>query len=522
MPSRQYFCGKSCAVRHAILLINATLLLQVASAERCAAYEECQVVASQTFSKELSKVFGPGLRSTFRTPARYFFVQAVDTSGNNFTSSPPGKLTVNIGGTQGHCSIWSQVLDRGDGLFIVRYRLFRTCPEAKIEVLYNNSPLLQSPFVLKGPLYHEACSCPMSYEEWLREMDCSPTDPQILRDLEQFGDAIDMKAAVKNALERFHRPGSISFCHYAVLNNKVYRSCYGQHVGFNMFMDAILLSLTRKVVLPDVEMLVNLGDWPLEQNTFKGTKVPFFSWCGSRKSSDIVMPTYDLTESSLEMMGRVMLDVLSVQGHPGPSWKDKEIVGFWRGRDSREERLRLVRLSRKHPDVINASLTNFFFFRDQEKEYGPRVDHVSFFHFFKYKYQINVDGTVAAYRMPYLLAGNGLVLKQDSEYYEHFYADLVPMQHYVPFRQNLTDLVEKILWARNNDEKAYRISKEAGQFALDHLLPHHVFCYYTHLLNEFARRLVHAPSVTEEMELVPQVHDEFPCQCDDSSHRDEL
>lgn len=39
----------------------------------------------------------------------------------------------------------------------------------------------------------------------------------------------------------------------------------------------------------------------------------------------------------------------------------------------------------------------------------------------QYKYQINLDGTVAAYRLPYLLAGDAVVLKQDSQYYEFFY-----------------------------------------------------------------------------------------------------
>lgn len=70
-----------------------------------------------------------------------------------------------------------------------------------------------------------------------------------------------------------------------------------------MFVDAILTSLARKVLLPDIEMFVNLGDWPLSHlNT--GNVFPLFSWCGSHSTSDIVMPTYDITESSLEAMGR--------------------------------------------------------------------------------------------------------------------------------------------------------------------------------------------------------------------------
>uniref|UniRef100_A0A6G5AES3 Glycosyl transferase CAP10 domain-containing protein n=1 Tax=Rhipicephalus microplus TaxID=6941 RepID=A0A6G5AES3_RHIMP len=181
-----------------------------------------------------------------------------------------------------------------------------------------------------------------------------------------------MKKMLREALRRFDRPGSVSFCHYAVVKNQVYRKCYGQHVGFNMFMDQILLSLARKVRLPDIEMLVNLGDWPLEQEATPESTFQFFSWCGSKSSTDIVMPTYDITESSLEMMGRVTLDVLSVQGNSGPAWKEKCPCGFWRGRDSCPERLDLVALSRRHPDLLNASLTNFSFFGTRWTSMVPR------------------------------------------------------------------------------------------------------------------------------------------------------
>jgi len=39
----------------------------------------------------------------------------------------------------------------------------------------------------------------------------------------------------------------------------VYRECYGEHVGFAMFWDAILGWLARRAELPDLEMMVNLG-----------------------------------------------------------------------------------------------------------------------------------------------------------------------------------------------------------------------------------------------------------------------
>lgn len=76
----------------------------------------------------------------------------------------------------------------------------------------------------------------------------------------------------------------------------------------------------------------------------------------------------------------------------------------------------------------------------------------------QHKYQINVDGTVAAYRLPYLLVGDSVVLKQDSIYYEHFYNELQPWKHYIPVRSNLSDLLEKLKWAKDHDEEVRSVS----------------------------------------------------------------
>ena len=66
-------------------------------------------------------------------------------------------------------------------------------------------------------------------------------------------------------------------------------------------MDNTLLSILRKTSLPDTELFVNLGDWPLTSNL---KKYPILSWCGSEDSFDIVMPTYDISISTLENLGR--------------------------------------------------------------------------------------------------------------------------------------------------------------------------------------------------------------------------
>ncbi|XP_075056081.1 protein O-glucosyltransferase 2 isoform X3 [Mixophyes fleayi] len=351
-------------------------------------------------------------------------------------------------------------------------------------------------------------------------MFCNESIPQIERDLKHFPTVDPDKIAVEIP-ERFGERQSL--CHYTIKDNKIYIKTYGVHVGFRIFMDSLLLSLTSKVKVPDVEFFVNLGDWPLEKRKVLPIH-PIFSWCGSTETKDIVMPTYDLTDSVLETMGRVSLDMMSVQAHTGPKWEEKNNTAFWRGRDSCKERLELVKLSRRHPETIDAAFTHFFFFKHNESLYGPIVQSIPFFDFFKYKYQILIDGTVAAYRMPYLLVGNSVILKQDSIYYEHFYNDLQPWKHYVPFKKDLSDLLEKIQWVKDHDAEAKQMAQAGQEFARNNLMGDHVFCYYFRLFQAYARLQVSQPKIRAGMEIVELPSDYlFPCKCQRNNKvKDEL
>lgn len=79
---------------------------------------------------------------------------------------------------------------------------------------------------------------------------------------------------------------------------------------------------------------------------------------------------------------RVMLDMLSVQGNVKETWRNRISKAFWRGRDSNRERLNLVNIAKENPELFNVSLTNYFFFRDEQEKYGAATPHVSFFDFF--------------------------------------------------------------------------------------------------------------------------------------------
>lgn len=271
--------------------------------------------------------------------------------------------------------------------------------------------------------------------------------------------------------------------------------------------------------MDDSQFLFNLGDWPLSSKRADFTPIPMFSWCGSDDTHDIVLPTYEMTESVLNMQGRVSLDVLSVFGKQDIPFESKATKMFWRGRDSNKQRLLLVHLSKQEPELIDAALTNFFFFRDPSdlEKYGPRVPHTSFYEFFKYKYLINLDGTVAAYRLPNLMAGNSLIIKQSSKYYEHFYHLLRDHEHFISVNEDLSNLnnIIKLLGIKYTQDNStdyqlplyeqLKIIENARTLVLDYLLPTNIYCYYFKAFSEYSSILRDDEgNLKEEIRIVPE------------------
>lgn len=175
--------------------------------------------------------------------------------------------------------------------------------DMRIQVDYESEPVPGFPRVIPGPIQPSHCACPtVNLTAWLARQSC-PVPDQIRSDLALFP-RIDMAEALFEARRRFHNPHAQSFCHYAVRDSEIYRQCYGEHVGFHMFPDAFLTYFTSVARLPDFEFLINLGDWPLSRLGAASSPLPIVSWCKTPDFADILLPTYEITEASLECMGR--------------------------------------------------------------------------------------------------------------------------------------------------------------------------------------------------------------------------
>jgi hypothetical protein len=66
--------------------------------------------------------------------------------------SPDGIFKVEITGSSkiGECRVWTETLDRQDGSFIIRYKIYNTCYNLKIEIKYKKKDVGNSPYVISG------------------------------------------------------------------------------------------------------------------------------------------------------------------------------------------------------------------------------------------------------------------------------------------------------------------------------------------------------------------------------------
>ena len=82
----------------------------------------------------------------------------------------------------------------------------------------------------------------------------------------------------------------------------------------------------------------------------------------------------------------------------------------------------------------------------------------------QFKYVIHIDGHVCAFRLSQELSMNSVILLVKSKY-KIWYSDfLEPFIHYVPIKEDLSDLFDKIRWCKENDIKCKEIAKNATIF----------------------------------------------------------
>jgi len=229
-----------------------------------------------------------------------------------------------------------------------------------------------------------------------------------------------------------------------------------------------LEATAKKYLLPDVDFVVTLHDC----SSSTPCSIPLFVMAKPIGSIHILFPDFE----ALDGRYKVLKNMNPENDIYHPCWGKKENVLIWRGSGAQgvitlqnmheKSRVILCRLSKSHPKLIDAGLTRVIpgFLKQYQKPNIPYED------IFKYKYQIWIDGNTASYSdSGWRLYSGCTVLKPDSDKIQWYYGDLKSGVHYIPVKADLSNLVDTILFLRDNDEYAHQVAMNSLQFAREHI-----------------------------------------------------
>lgn len=174
-------------------------------------------------------------------------------------------------------------------------------------------------------------------------------------------------------------------------------------------------------------------------------------------------------------------------------WQNKINKLMWRGKTrppsefSRREKLKAI--SQSHTDLMDVKYTGgggetyeTLAIEFSLDNYLNKKDQIN------YKILLNLDGYTCTYPgLLWRLLSNSATIKQNSNNIQWFYSALKPWVHYIPIKNDLRDLVEKVNWIRNNDLKAKEIADNSTKFVKENLMLEDIDSYIVKLLNEYAK-----------------------------------
>jgi hypothetical protein len=168
-----------------------------------------------------------------------------------------------------------------------------------------------------------------------------------------------------------------------------------------------------------------------------------------------------------------------------PAWNERQPIALWRG-SSTGGSLRVGQDSRNNPRVrlclhgleldgaVDARITRVVCADPPNQvdlaQWGvlaspmPPVEQAS------YRYLLSIDGFAGEWDgLLWKLCSGSAVLRVESAWRQWYTDRLVPFEHYVPVRGDLSDLRERVEWCRANDSECRAIAERARELMDRHV-----------------------------------------------------
>lgn len=351
--------------------------------------------------------------------------------------------------------------------------------------------------------------------QMMKELAISYFDPQVLHEgirREQFEEMAMM------AGRPYVSRGSTLIIQ--VINGQIYadQSYWSSQAAWDILRSTFILEELRHLVksektLGNFEFILNTADCPMRNYSLSGVTfgmsrcrgkwaVPLPQWFNWR---DGKFSKWDHQIKSSRENGQEV------------EWSKKESIAVFRGnlRDSTMWRdqngyHRLTRLNEtnwhtfgrgklwylhlKHPDLLDVGVDIGTVNPPTSMNWTKRPYISMQNQSRRFKYAVYAEGHCGwADRLKNQLASGMVILLLETVCHEFFLPLLKPWVHYIPVRYDLEDLVEKIKWAKDNDEAARKIGVNAAEFARTMLSKAAWRSYFKQAIKTYAGLMIYEP-----------------------------
>ena len=286
-------------------------------------------------------------------------------------------------------------------------------------------------------------------------------------------------------------------------------------------------TLCKERQVPDIELFINKRDFPVLKKSYHEpyehifgsetyplishryeTYCPILSMVTTNNNADIPIPTAEdwARVGSRELGHYFPPDCRDYRYDFSMKWEDRIPTAVFRGASTgcgvtieTNPRLKVSYLSTISPTedgfkLLDAGITKwnmrprkhisspYLQIIDRDKIGFSLVQPLIPTEQSRYKYIVHVDGHVSSFRLSLEMDMGSVLLIAESKYRLWFRRYLKEYEHYVPVKEDLSDLFEKIRWCRQNDQKCKEIAENARRFYQQYLKKDGILDYLQTLL----------------------------------------
>jgi hypothetical protein len=230
-----------------------------------------------------------------------------------------------------------------------------------------------------------------------------------------------------------------------------------------------------------------------------------YAFCTAEGYADVAVPDFvfcrwpEVGIDDYDETSRLMAEA-------GAEAADLNVVGWIGNTLSHPIRGVMHQIGQEHPDVLDvrgvewvrvpsqlqldSAAGNALSLPDQVRLWGSLID---------------VEGGAYSGRLKLLLHSGRPVLIQDRPWHEWFWNELVPWENHIPVQRDLSDLVERARWVKENPQEAARIGQAGQQLAQRILTRASAIEQWTRILADAARERANTWAPPDLLEAITPV-----------------